>query len=330
MNFYTLDYKGDRLTLLDQTRLPGETKYLELTDYKEVIEAIKRLSVRGAPAIGVAAAYAAVLAANQAGNRRELLQMLDAIKNARPTAVNLAWAIRQAEATLNTNPELTPSELKPLLLELAREIHEDDIQMCSRIGHHGAELIKDGMTIMTHCNAGALATTGIGTALAVIYTAHKQGKRVKVYADETRPLLQGARLTTWELAQEGVEVILNTDGMAAFLMQQGKIDCVITGADRVAENYDVANKIGTYGLAVSANYHNVPFYVAIPVSTYDSDCPSGKEIEIEMRDSKEITDWGGIRTATGGVETYSPAFDITPHELVSAIITDQGIIRPNP
>lgn len=330
MNFYTLDYKGDRLTLLDQTRLPGETKYLELTDYKEVIEAIKRLSVRGAPAIGVAAAYAAVLAANQAGNRRELLQMLDAIKNARPTAVNLAWAIRQAEATLNTNPELTPSELKPLLLELAREIHEDDIQMCSRIGQNGTELIKDGMTILTHCNAGALATTGIGTALAVIYTAHKQGKRVKVYADETRPLLQGARLTTWELAQEGVEVILNTDGMAAFLMQQGKIDCVITGADRVAENYDVANKIGTYGLAVSANYHNVPFYVAIPVSTYDSDCPSGKEIEIEMRDSKEITDWGGIRTATEGVETYSPAFDITPHELVSAIITDQGIIRPNP
>ena len=330
MNFYTLDYKDDNLMLLDQTRLPGETIYLQLTDYVEVIEAIKCLSVRGAPAIGVAAAYASVLAANQAGNRQELLKMLGEIKDARPTAVNLAWAIRQAEALADTNPELSPAELKPKLLELAREIHEDDVRMCARIGQNGAELIKDGMTIVTHCNAGALATAGIGTALAVIYTAHKQGKRIKVYADETRPLLQGARLTTWELAQEGVDVTLNTDSMAAYLMQQGDIDCVITGADRVAKNYDVANKIGTYGLAVSASYHNVPFYVAIPVSTYDSDCPSGKEIEIEMRDSKEITEWGGIRTAPEGVKTYSPAFDVTPHKLVSAIITDQGIIRPNP
>ncbi|NIP43550.1 MAG: S-methyl-5-thioribose-1-phosphate isomerase, partial [candidate division Zixibacteria bacterium] len=198
-----------------------------------------------------------------------------------------------------------------------------------KMGENGAEIIRDGMSILTHCNAGALATAGMGTALAVIYAAAKQGKKIKVYADETRPLLQGARLTTWELMQENIDVTLNTDNMAASLMKKGMIDCVIVGADRVTKNFDVVNKIGTYGVAVLAKHHNIPFYVAIPWSTYDENTPTGEDVEIEMRDPGEVTNWSGVKTAPEGVKVYSPAFDVTPHELVTAIITDLEVVYPN-
>jgi methylthioribose-1-phosphate isomerase len=329
MNFFTLKYENDKLVLLDQTLLPGEVKYLDLTDYRRVIEAIKMLRVRGAPAIGVAAGYAAVLACAQARDIDELMRFLGEIREARPTAVNLAWAIDQMKEIAGENRNKGLEVIHGLMLKKAMQIHKEDQEMCERMGRNGAELIKDGMTILTHCNAGALATAGIGTALAVIYAAARQGKKIRVYADETRPLLQGARLTTWELMQENIEVTLNTDNMAASLMQQGRIDCVITGADRVTRNFDVVNKIGTYGLAVLAKYHNIPFYVAIPWSTYDPDTPAGKDVVIETRSSEEVTNWGGVQTAPENVKVYSPAFDMTPHELVTAIITDTEVIYPN-
>jgi methylthioribose-1-phosphate isomerase len=329
MNFFTLKYENDKLVLLDQTLLPGEVKYLDLSDYRRVIEAIKMLRVRGAPAIGVAAGYAAVLACAQAKGIDELMRFLEEIRAARPTAVNLAWAVDQMKQIAVENKDKGLEIVQGLMLKKAMQIHKDDQEMCERMGRNGAELIKDGMTILTHCNAGALATAGMGTALAVIYAAAREGKKIRVYADETRPLLQGARLTTWELMQENIEVTLNTDNMAASLMQQGRIDCVITGADRVTKNYDVVNKIGTYGLAVLANYHKIPFYVAIPWSTYDPDTPSGKDVVIEMRSSEEVTNWGGVQTAPENVQVYSPAFDMTPHELVTAIITDTEVIYPD-
>ncbi len=329
MNFYTLKFEDDKLVLLDQTLLPGEVKYIRLDDYRDVIEAIKMLRVRGAPAIGVAAAYAAVLACMQASDMFQLKDYLREIRSARPTAVNLAWAVDQVIELIKDNESTELSELKSKIQGLAQQIHRDDEKMCEKMGELGANLLHNDTTVLTHCNAGALATAGIGTALAVIYQAARQGKKIRVYADETRPLLQGARLTTWELMQENIDVTLNTDNMAASLMQAGKIDCVITGADRVTRNYDVVNKIGTYGLAVLARYHNIPFYVAIPESTYDENTPSGKDVEIEMRSSEEITSWGGIQTAPQGVKVYSPAFDVTPHELVTAIITDREIVYPN-
>lgn len=329
MNFFTLKYENNKLVLLDQTLLPREVRYLNLIDYRRVIEAIKMLRVRGAPAIGVAAGYAAVLACAQAKDFDEMMRFLEEIREARPTAVNLAWAIDQMKQIALENREKGLEIIHGLMLEKAMRIHKDDEEMCERMGRNGEELIKDGMTILTHCNAGALATAGIGTALAVIYAAARQGKKIRVYADETRPLLQGARLTTWELMQENIEVTLNTDNMAASLMQQGKIDCIITGADRVTKNFDVVNKIGTYGLAVLAKYHQIPFYVAIPWSTYDPDTPTGKDVVIEMRSPEEVTNWGGVRTAPENVNVYSPAFDMTPHELVTAIITDTEVIYPN-
>ena len=328
MNFYTLKFENDKLFMLDQTLLPGREVYLELTDYRRVIEGIKMLRVRGAPAIGVAAGYAAVLAAIQAGNRSELKNALTEIRAARPTAVNLAWAVDQMLEIFEQKAQSNPAELKDLFLDKARQIHHEDEEMCHQMGERGARLLEDGMTVLTHCNAGALATAGMGTALAVIYSAVRQGKKIKVHADETRPLLQGARLTTWELMQENIDVTLNTDNMAAYLMQKGIIDCVITGADRVTRNYDVINKIGTYGVAVLAKYHNIPFYVVIPESTYDPNTPSGDKVEIEMRSAEEITNWGGVATAPHGVKVVSPAFDITPHYLVTAIITNKEIIYP--
>ena len=328
MNFYTLKFSDDKLFLLDQTLLPGKKVYLELTDYRKVIEGIKMLRVRGAPAIGVAAGYAAVLAAGHSSDRSELKKALMEIREARPTAVNLGWAIDQMIKLFETNAQLNPMGLKDLFLEKARQIHREDEEMCRQMGGRGAELLQDGMTVLTHCNAGALATAGMGTALAVIYCAVRQGKKIKVFADETRPLLQGARLTSWELMQENIDVTLNTDNMAAYLMQKRKIDCVITGADRVTRNYDVINKIGTYGVAILAKYHNIPFYVVIPESTYDSSTPTGNEVEIEMRSPEEITRWGGILSAPEGVKVISPAFDVTPNQLVTAIITNKEIIYP--
>jgi len=329
VNFFTLKFTDGQLIILDQTRLPQEVSYLQLSDYREVIEAIKTLRVRGAPAIGLAAAYAAVLAAGQSSDFDQFAGCLDEIKTARPTAINLSWAIDQIKELAEDHRVRGMNYIRELVLAKALALHEEDARMCERIGGYGAELIHNGMGILTHCNAGALATGGKGTALAIIYTAAEQGTSVTVYVDETRPLLQGARLTAWELQQAGISVVLNTDSMAASLMQAGQIHCIITGADRVAANFDVINKIGTYGLAVLAKHHGIPFYVAIPSSTFDSALPTGAQAVIEYRAAEEITRWAGRPIAPEGIGVYSPAFDVTPHQLLPALITDNGIIWPN-
>lgn len=324
-----LERVGDRLRLIDQTRLPGELVYLELNDYCEIIKAIRKLQVRGAPAIGIAAAYALPIAVIQTGrySAGEIARFASEITAARPTAVNLSWAVERVLARLKKEAPTEPDQILKLLWSEAEAIHEEDRLMCARIGEFGAALLKDGDTVLTHCNAGALATGGIGTALGVIYTCRDRGKKIKVCVDETRPLLQGARLTAWELMQEGIDVTLICDSMAAVLMAQGRINHVIVGADRIARNGDTANKIGTYGLAVLAKAHGVPFYVAAPASTFDEQIASGREIRIEERGDREITEGFGRRTAPDGVKTFSPAFDVTPAELITLFIADSGI-RP--
>jgi len=324
-----LERVGDKLRLIDQTRLPGELRYRELDDFREIIRSIRRLEVRGAPAIGIAAAYALPIGVIQTGryDLEQISTIADAVKAARPTAVNLTWAVDRVLARVR---EAAPNDMATtldLLWAEAEAIHEEDRQMCARIGAHGASLVEDGDTILTHCNAGALATGGIGTALGVIYTGRDQGKNIKVYADETRPLLQGARLTAWELMQEGIDVTLICDSMAPVLLAKGKIDHVIVGADRIAKNGDTANKIGTYGLAIQAGVHDVPFYVAAPSSTFDESIESGGDIPIEERDRSEITEGFGRCTAPEGVRVYSPAFDVTPVELITYFVTDTGL-RP--
>jgi len=329
MTVNAIERVGSSIRLIEQTRLPLEFNYLELDDYKDVIGAIKRLDVRGAPAIGIAAAYALAMAVEKSGDfsREYIDRAATEIKNARPTAVNLAWAIDRVLDRLQTEEPTEKAAILDLLWGEAEAIHNEDRELCERIGRHGAELIKDGDSILTHCNAGALATGGIGTALAVIYTAHDQNKHIKVYADETRPLLQGARLTSWELRQAGVDVTLICDSVAATLMRQGKVQHVIVGADRIAKNGDVANKIGTYPLAVMAKAHGVPFYVAAPYSTFDQEIATGADIPIEERAAEEVTEGFGRRTAPEGVAVYAPAFDVTPFELVSYYVTDAGL-RP--
>jgi len=317
--------------ILDQTRLPGEMIYNEYDDYRDIIVSIKKLEIRGAPAIGIAGAFALAIAAGADVDtevehlKRILTDIATEIKNARPTAVNLAWGVNRVLEVAHAFGGDSKDELCVHLRDEASAILKEDEELCVAMGRHGAELIKDGDTILTHCNAGALATGGMGTALAVIYTAHEQGKRIKVYADETRPLLQGARLTAWELQQAGIDVTLNVDSASGILMRQGRISCVILGADRIARNGDVANKIGTYNVAVLAKEHGVPFYVAAPYSTFDQKLNSGDEIPIEERAADEIVNWGGVRTAPEGVKVYAPAFDITPHDLVTAYITDKGV-----
>lgn len=329
MGFKPIERVGSRLRLLAQTKLPTQMSYLELDDYRQIIDAIKCLDVRGAPAIGIAAAYGLAVAVEH-GNRYDLEyleQVAIEFKAARPTAINLSWAIDRVLNRLRDVGALNRTEVLELLWREAEVIHEEDRLMCASIGCYGVELIDDGDSVLTHCNAGALATGGSGTALAVLYACQEAGKKIHVYADETRPLLQGARLTCWELMQNGIDVTLICDNMAASLMQQGRINKVIVGTDRVAANGDVANKIGTYNVAVLARYHLTPFYVALPSTTFDDDTPTGADIEIEERDPGEVTEGFGQRTAPAGVDVYSPAFDITPFELVTAFITDTGI-RP--
>jgi methylthioribose-1-phosphate isomerase len=333
VRFTTIRAEDKKLVLLDQTALPEKLVYNTYTDYRDIIRAIKRLEVRGAPAIGIAAAYALCLAVEakvdiSLEQLRRLMPVVGReIKNARPTAVNLSWAVdRVLEAAGKYNGN-SIDEYRQILRNEADTIHEEDRRMCDAIGRHGAELLKDDSTVLTHCNAGALATGGIGTALAVIYKAVEAGKNIKVYADETRPLLQGARLTCWELMQCGVEAILLTDNMAGYLMSLGKVDAVITGADRITKNGDVTNKIGTYTLAVLAREHKIPFYVAAPESTFDKNLESGKDIIVEQRSPEEVTSGFGKRISPEGVKVINPAFDITPHKLVTAYITDTGI-RP--
>lgn len=329
MRFKALEHVGDKLRLLDQTKLPLQVKYSDLDDYREIIDAIKQLKVRGAPAIGIAAAYGMAIAVEQSRDHSQeyIEKVASYFKAARPTAVNLAWAVDRVLARLSVNAHESLEGTLSLMWEEAEAIHEEDRLLCERIGKHGAELIKDNDTILTHCNAGALATGGIGTALGIIYTCRDQGKNIKVFADETRPLLQGARLTVWELQQEGIDVTLMCDNVAGMLMRQGKIDLVIVGADRIAKNGDVANKIGTYSVAVLADRHGVPFYVAAPYSTFDDELVSGDKVPIEERSPVEVTEGFGKRTAPEGVKVYSPAFDVTPHDLVSCYITDEGL-RP--
>ncbi|MEA2030952.1 MAG: S-methyl-5-thioribose-1-phosphate isomerase [candidate division Zixibacteria bacterium] len=327
MTVKSIERIDNHVRLIAQTLLPGEIKYLEIDNYTGIIEAIKRLDIRGAPAIGIAAAYGLALAVQYTGDySREFIDNIAAkIKTARPTAVNLSWAVnRVLDSLTKEHPDSLESVLT-LLWSEAENIHKEDHRLCKKIGFNGAQLINDGDVILTHCNAGALATGGIGTALGVIYTCHNQGKSISVYADETRPLLQGARLTAWELMREGIDVTLICDSVAASLMRQGRIDDVIVGADRVAANGDFANKIGTYSIAVHAKEHGIPFYVAAPYSTFDSKLASEKDIPIEERPASEVTDGFGVRTAPNGVHVYSPAFDITPFELVSYYITEQGI-----
>ncbi len=319
------------LVLLDQTKLPDEEVYLRCESPEEVAAAIQRLSVRGAPAIGVAAAYGAVLAANgcrepEPGDfRRAVSGKLEMLRAARPTAVNLPWAIDRMLGVLDRVAGRDPAAQRAALLEEAQAIEREDVDACEALGRFGAELIPDRATVLTHCNAGALATAGRGTALAVVYAAAAAGKDVRVLSDETRPLLQGARLTAWECQKMGVPVTVLCDNAAGWILSRGDVDRIVVGADRIAANGDVANKIGTYPLAVLAREHGVPFYVAAPTSTVDLAVATGREIPIEERSPEEVTSPRGLRVTPEGVSALNPAFDVTPHELVAAIITEQGI-----
>ena len=330
----TIEWHDGKVRLIDQTLLPNELRYIECENVDEVWEAIKVLRVRGAPAIGIAGALGTVLGIwhSEAKSFSEFSEQLQKVTSylaaSRPTAVNLFWALDRMKAVAGANKDKDIQHLKGILLAEAQKIIDEDKAMCRSIGGNGAELIKDGDTILTHCNAGGLATADYGTALAVIFTAHEQEKQIKVFADETRPLLQGARLTAWELMQAGIDVTLICDNMAAQVMKEGRINCVIVGADRIAANGDTANKIGTYGVAVLAKEHKIPFYVAAPTSTLDLSLATGDIIPIEQRKAEEITEGFGKRTAPQGVKVYNPAFDVTPARLIDAIITEKGIIRP--
>ncbi len=321
--------------LIEQTLLPSDYRVVEVHTVDAMVDAIRRLAVRGAPAIGIAGAYG-VLLGLQGLERLEADDVLGraeecaaTLAKARPTAVNLSWAVKRmiARARKDHAARAKGSVILAGLLAEAQAIHAEDAAACRRIGELGAELIGDGATVLTHCNAGGLATSEYGTALAPIYVAHEQGKKVAVFADETRPLLQGARLTAWELKQHGIDVTLITDSMAGRVMFERRVDAVFVGADRIARNGDVANKIGTYSVAVLARENEVPFYVCAPLSTFDPSIPDGSHIPIEERAAEEVTEGFGRRTAPEGVKVYNPAFDVTPARLVTAIVTEQGVIE---
>jgi methylthioribose-1-phosphate isomerase len=329
-----VDWIDDHLRFLDQTLLPHEERFVDTRDVAVVGEAIRALRIRGAPAIGVAAAYGIVLAAyarptgNDGTLEERVRNALTTLAGTRPTAVNLFYALDRMRRVLDAGAGRPDGVLQTLLLNEARAIQEEDVRACARIGELGATLLGMNVSLLTHCNAGALATAGSGTALSIVTTAARQGKISRVFVDETRPLLQGARLTAWELQKEGIPVVLITDSTAGSVLRQGNVQAVIVGADRIAANGDVANKIGTYPLAVLARRHQVPFYVAAPTSTLDSKLPDGSAIVIEERDPAEVTHVAGIRVAAQGIGVFAPAFDVTPNELVSAIVTERGILYP--
>lgn len=323
------------LMLIDQTLLPTEFREIECRDVSVLWEAIRTLRVRGAPAIGIAAAYGVCLGVRGAVNLGDdgffakLHEVTHYLASSRPTAVNLFWALdRMRGRAESLRGVSTPSVIFAALLDEAIAIHEEDRRTCRAIGRYGAELIRGGQGVLTHCNAGGLATSDYGTALSVLFTCHEQGKSLRVYVDETRPLLQGARLTAWELVQHGIAATLICDAMAAQVMKEGKVQSVIVGADRIAANGDTANKIGTYSLALVAQAHSVPFYVAAPVNTFDLTLTNGDAIPIEQRSGREITHGFGRQTAPEGIDVYNPAFDVTPARLISAIITERGVISP--
>jgi methylthioribose-1-phosphate isomerase len=332
----TVEWTNEGVRMLDQRLLPTEEKYLMLRSYEEIADAIKKMVVRGAPAIGVSAAMGLALGASQsvgtsvADLEYDFKYMCQVMEATRPTAVNLFWAIERMRGALVKAKGETKNveEIKERLVSEALAIFNEDIASNRALGKFGGELIADGSTVLTHCNAGALATAGdYGTALGVIRGAIDAGKRVAVIADETRPFLQGARLTAWELAQDNIPVTVITDNMAGHVMKQGKVDCVVVGADRIAANGDTANKIGTYMVAVMAKQHNIPFYVAAPISTVDLNTPTGEEIPIEQRGPKEVTHIGNHQLTPDGVEVHNFAFDVTPNEFIAAIITDRGVAR---
>jgi methylthioribose-1-phosphate isomerase len=322
------------LIFLDQTLLPLKEKYVKTKNYKDVVDAVIKLKIRGAPLIGIAAAYGIVMGVHhyKTENRKNFeihfQKVLEEFRNSRPTAKNLFYAIDRMSKVFDENPEKEFIEIEDLLLREADAIFDEDAEMCNRIGVNGAELIGEKMRVLTHCNAGELATGGIGTALGIIYTAKKQGKEVLVYVDETRPLFQGSRLTAYELEKNGIEYDLIIDSMAANLMKEEQIDCVIIGADRIASNGDVVNKVGSYSLAVNCAYHKIPFYVAAPGSTIDFEISSGDKIEIEERDPDEVTEFRGEKITGAGVSVMNPAFDLVPAELVTAIITEYKVHYP--
>ncbi|TKB89271.1 MAG: S-methyl-5-thioribose-1-phosphate isomerase [Nitrospira sp.] len=331
----TVEWKDGAVRLLNQSRLPGAVEFIDCRDYKAVADAIRTLKVRGAPAIGVTAAMGvalgaqAISATDYPSFAQAVFTICDDLAATRPTAVNLFWALERMRRKLELVRDQPVSTIKQVLTLESQAILEEDITLCKTMGRHGAELIRDGQTVLTHCNAGSLATAGYGTALGVIRAACEQGKKINVIADETRPVLQGSRLTAWELMQDHIPVTLITDNMAGSLMRQGKIHLCVVGADRIAANGDVANKIGTYSVAVLAKAHNIPFYVAAPYSTIDLNTKSGDQIPIEQRNPSEVTSIHGSHPiAPKGVAVYNPAFDVTPAELITGIITERGVFKP--
>ena len=331
----SVSYSNGKLKILDQTKIPNITEFLEIEDIQDAWDAIKQLKVRGAPAIGIAAAYGLLLGIKNAPESsfedfyRVFKDQSNYLATSRPTAVNLFWALKRMDETVQKTKLLSIKEIKEALEKEAHFIRQEDEEVCRSIGENALTLFEDGIGVLTHCNAGGIATAKYGTALAPLYLAKEKGWNLRVFADETRPLLQGARLTAWELQQAGIDVTLITDSMAAMVMSKGWVQAVIVGCDRVAANGDVANKIGTYGVALLAKAHNIPFYVAAPISTIDLETKTGNDIPIEERDAREITEGFGQRTAPEGVKVFNPAFDVTPSHLVSAIITEKGIIKGN-
>ncbi|OGP52075.1 MAG: S-methyl-5-thioribose-1-phosphate isomerase [Deltaproteobacteria bacterium RBG_13_43_22] len=329
----TIEWKNDRVIMIDQRKLPEKEIYFVCSDYRQVIKAIKEMVIRGAPAIGIAAAMGAALGAKSIETRNlddfkvRFNKICEEIGRARPTAVNLSWALKRMQNLVEKSSIKKTETLKKTLIQEARSILSEDIAINKRLGFIGQKVIKDRATVLTHCNAGALATGGYGTALGVIRAAKEAGKQVQVIADETRPFLQGARLTAWELVRDHIPVTLITDNMAGYLMKKGLIDVVIVGADRIAANGDTANKIGTYSVAISAKEHGIPFYVAAPCSTIDHQIKTGEDIPIEERNEKEVTHIGGKRIAPPGVSVLNPAFDVTPHSFIAGIITEKGLLK---
>ena len=328
-----IEWKDDKVIMIDQRRLPWEEKWYNCRNYKDVAKCIRVMVIRGAPAIGVAAAMGLALGARAIKTKeqkpffKELKKISAFLASQRPTAANLVWALNRMENLAASLSDLPVDEIKERLIQEAKDIHEEDIEINRRIGANGANLVPDGAVVLTHCNAGALATGGYGTALGVVRAAVEQGKEVQVIADETRPFLQGARLTAWELQQDNIPVKVITDGMAGHLMKTGLIDLAVVGADRIAANGDAANKIGTYQAAVLARRHKIPFYVAAPLSTIDMNTKTGQDIPIEERPAEEITHIRGKQITPDGVEVIHPAFDVTPAELITAIITEKAVVR---
>ncbi len=332
----TIDLQDDVIVMVDQRKLPAQEVYVRCRTAPEVAKAIRTMVIRGAPAIGVAAAYGLALGMKRStakGTRQfavDFQKTCDLMAATRPTAVNLFWAIDRMKRAFGDGAQAgeSPDEIVTRLHREAKAIHDEDVANCRTMGGHGAEMVKDGARVLTHCNAGALATAGYGSALGVIRAAVEQGKKIAVFADETRPFMQGARLTAWELVRDGINTTVITESMAGPLMRDGEIDIVIVGADRIAANGDTANKIGTYTVAVLAHEHEIPFYVAAPVSTVDLATPEGKLIPIEERDQREVTHFGTARVTPEGAKTRNPAFDVTPHRYITGIITERGILRP--